>query len=496
MPKSLHIIGIILAMINTCYARPNIEQLFYADQTEVNFTNTLPSYLKELVTRPIEYSFLRKEKRPQLELHQYQLTSQHWSPVKTLHPAKWQHNVDIFIPDNPFSQRALVIVNNGINHNIKSMDSVPATDFSASTLENIARATNTIVISVDNIPNQYLTYEENGKPLKEDDSVAHSWTLFMEQPDKQQLMPLHIPMAISVSQALTLAQRELKQWNIDNFIVSGISKRGWTTWLAAIADPRIDAIVPFAIDLLGTTATLKHMYQSYGGNWPAVFHPYYQERIDEKIATPEFFKLMQIEDPLQYLGSMYESRLAIPKYIINASGDDFYVPDNSKFYYEKLPGKKSLRVAPNSDHRGIAKFAEQSLTAFIRRFQHSTPLPILHTTLRQQAGKPILTVKFSEKPEKVQRWTAKNPLARDFRHACGISYNASPINLNTKKEIEISLNIPSKGWEATYIEATYADGYVATTQVYITPNDKYPIIAPQANGKMCQTLPGRGLGEK
>lgn len=82
-------------------------------------------------------------------------------------------------------------------------------------------------------------------------------------------------------------------------------------------------------------------------------------------------------------------------------------------------------------------------------------------------------------------------MARDFRYACGISYNASPINLTTQKEIEISLDTPSKG-----SEATYADGYVAKTQVYITPNDKYPITAPQANGKMYQTSPGRGLGEK
>ncbi|SCZ64846.1 hypothetical protein SAMN02982990_02275 [Photorhabdus luminescens] len=45
---------------------------------------------------------------------------------------------------------------------------------------------------------------------------------------------------------------------------------------------------------------------------------------------------------------------------------------------------------------------------------------------------------------------------------------------------------------ATYIEATFSDGYVATTQVYITPDDKYPTVAPLSNGPTCQTLPGRG----
>ncbi|EAX2552711.1 PhoPQ-regulated protein, partial [Salmonella enterica] len=58
-----------------------------------------------------------------------------------------------------------------------------------------------------------------------------------------------------------------------------------------------------------------------------------------------------------------------------------------------------------------------------------------------------------------------------------------------------TLNEPETGWEATYIEATFDDGYVATTQVYITPDDKYPQTAPPSVNAACQTLPGRGLGK-
>lgn len=54
---------------------------------------------------------------------------------------------------------------------------------------------------------------------------------------------------------------------------------------------------------------------------------------------------------------------------------------------------------------------------------------------------------------------------------------------------------PKTGWEATYIEATFNDGYVATSQVYITPDEKYPQTAPPSVNAACQTLPGRGLGE-
>ncbi len=34
--------------------------------------------------------------------------------------------------------------------------------------------------------------------------------------------------------------------------------------LSAIADPDVEAIVPFAIDLLDIDASLEHIYQSYG----------------------------------------------------------------------------------------------------------------------------------------------------------------------------------------------------------------------------------------
>lgn len=68
-------------------------------------------------------------------------------------------------------------------------------------------------------------------------------------------------------------------------------------------------------------------------------------------------------------------RLKIDKYIINASGDDFYVPDNSHFYYGLLPGSKSLRVVPNSTHNGILSVAEQSLITFVNRFQEKQKLP-------------------------------------------------------------------------------------------------------------------------
>lgn len=53
------------------------------------------------------------------------------------------------------------------------------------------------------------------------------------------------------------------------------------------------------------------------------------------------------------------------------------------------------------------------------------------------------------------------------------------------------MNTKITGRQATSVEAIFSDGYFATTQVYITPDDKFPIKAQPAKNANCRTLPGR-----
>ncbi|EAQ8062547.1 PhoPQ-regulated protein, partial [Salmonella enterica] len=148
-------------------------------------------------------------------------------------------------------------------------------------------------------------------------------------------------------------------------------------------------------------------------------------------------------------------------------------------------------IVPNMSHYSIKQITEESLVPFINRFQSKKTLPQLIGLIHHH----LLTIYFSEEPIKIVRWTANNSNARDFRYACGIRYQPFAIDIPINNRITITLNEPETGWEATYIEATFDDGYVATTQVYITPDDKYPQTAPPSANAACQTLPGRGLGE-
>ncbi|EBM5601525.1 PhoPQ-regulated protein [Salmonella enterica] len=490
--KKIYLVIILVLFISTnVYTQLHNNIFFCRNSPACDLSHVLPDYREHISDTPLKYTLISTEPLAQVELRHYELLSQHWSPDDMVTPAQWRHNVDIYIPETAKQRHALVVVNNGVNYEEGVQINSKPVDFTQETLASIARDTNTIVISVSDIPNQYLTFQDDKKPLKEDESVSRSWALFMEAPEQRKLMPLNIPMVSSLSQAIRLAKEELTRWNIHSFIVTGISKRGWTAWLSAIADPDVEAIVPFAIDLLDIDASLEHIYQSYGGNWPITFYPYYQQGIDEKIKTHSFSQLRQIIDPLRYLNTVYQPRLAIPKYIINASGDDFFVPDNSRFYYSKLPGVKSLRIVPNTSHYSIKQITEEILVTFINRFQDKKTLPQVLGIIQHN----LLTVYFSEEPIKVVRWTATNPNARDFRYACGIRYHPLTIDIPANNRVNITLNEPVTGWEATYIEATFDDGYVATTQVYITPDDKYAQTAPPSVNTACQTLPGRGLGE-
>ena len=40
----------------------------------------------------------------------------------------------------------------------------------------------------------------------------------------------------------------------------------------------------------------------------------------------------------------------MPKLLVNAAGDQFFIPTSSQFYFDELPGEKYLRYVPNADH--------------------------------------------------------------------------------------------------------------------------------------------------
>ena len=68
---------------------------------------------------------------------------------------------------------------------------------------------------------------------------------------------------------------------------------------------------------------------------------------------------MDIEDPYSY-----RTRFTMPKFIVEAAGDQYFCPDSSQFYYGDLPDEKLIRYIPNADHSLKGSDARDSVVAY------------------------------------------------------------------------------------------------------------------------------------
>ncbi|RON54132.1 PhoPQ-activated pathogenicity-related family protein [Pseudomonas frederiksbergensis] len=455
------------------------------EQSGQAFSEVLSCYRKAQASQPLRYTNKGQEQLPGVNIRRFELTSQSWSPDSQVAPAEWLHDVDLYIPDNVQGTRAVLVANDGVNNPEPGKPPSAPNNFTQQTLLNIARQTGSIVVAVSNVPNQYLTYSDDGLQRTEDGSVAHSWKLFMQAPEQQPFMSVHVPMMEALVKAMDLAQKEAPSGRVKSFLATGASKRGWAVWLAALADARIDSIAPFVIDVLNTEKVFDQTFRAYGDNWPLAYIDYYLQGVIAQRKTPVFTKLMQVEDPMTYPPA-YAARLSIPKYIINASGDDFFIPDASRLYFPDLPGEKNLRVIPNAAH-DVRAFVEANLIPYVKRRQAGKALPTVNTQeQRLNAISSRLHLTLSETPVKITKWTAVNPQARDFRYNCGVRYTAAQWPASTT--LDVTLQAPKAGWSAEFFEFEFADGFFATTTVTVLPN-AYPTQAPPADEALCRTLP-------
>jgi PhoPQ-activated pathogenicity-related protein len=256
---------------------------------------------------------------------------------------------------------------------------------------------------------------------------------------------------------------------VDQFVVSGGSKRGWTTWLVAAVDKRVIAIMPTVIDALNSEAITRHQFEAYG-----FFSPALQDYVDhkifpDKIGTPEYQHVLAIEDPYNYLK---RDRLKIPKYLVHASGDQFFLPDNSKFYYGEIQGEKHLRYVPNAKHNLAGSDARESLLAFYQAIIANKPRPEF-SWKKEKDGTLVVTMK--DKPREVNLWQATNPKARDFRlDVIGPAYSSSPLKEERPGVYVGRVRKPASGFTAFFVELVYDSGgkypFKFTTEVSVVPD--------------------------
>jgi PhoPQ-activated pathogenicity-related protein len=252
---------------------------------------------------------------------------------------------------------------------------------------------------------------------------------------------------------------------VDSFVVSGASKRGWTTWTTAAVDKRVVAIIPIVIDMLNVEPSFRHHYAAYGFWAPAV-KDYTRLNIMDWIGTKENHVLMQIEEPYEY-----RDRLTMPKFLINASGDQFFLPDSSQFYFDDLPGVKYLRYVPNADHSLRGSDAAQTLAVCYEAVLKGSKLPQFSWKIEP----PAIRVSGKDKPSEVKLWHATNPNARDFRlDTIGPKWESDTVEADSSGAYVAKIGAPAEGWSAFFVELTFpnpngAAPFKFTTSVKVLP---------------------------
>ncbi len=405
------------------------------------------------------------------------LTSLRWpndDKVIVNHPV-WKHRLILYVPEKVTKDTALFFINNGTLY--PEPEGLRAMKTEGLSFAHIAAKTRSVAINLEDIPNQYLTFNDR-KPLKEDALVAYTWARFMADPDKNREWPLRFPMVKSVISAMNASQsftQQLKHpFKLEHFVVSGASKRGWTGWIVAALDNRISAVIPLVADFMNLPAMVDHLFKVYQQGNPAIA-PYMPLR--PMIGQPPMNKLFAEIDPYQY-----RALLTLPKFSVTASGDNFVPSDTTQFFFSNLPGRKWMRVLPDQSHYIFWKNSSQISTiveSFYGAFIDQNPLPEISW---QYAGSRLI-VKSSRKPKAARLWKAVNPVSRDFRKVAdntGVTpFSASTVSFSGKTvwTANVMLSTPEKGWQASFVDMTFNnppyDDLVFTTRVFVTP-DTYP----------------------
>ncbi len=400
-----------------------------------------------------------------------ELTSQSWRSAKDVDRPVWKHWLTIVKPDTVtpgqrLSDKALLYIGSGSN---KDAAPVKISDRA----QMIATDTNSVVAEVMMVPNQPLYFTDSPDQARsEDDLIAYTRVKHFTTKDDYWLVRL--AMVKSGVRAMDAVQEFMAseaggKYKIKQFVVTGGSKRGWTAWLVGTVDRRVIAIAPMVIDALNSEAITRHHFEVYGFFSDALDDYVNHGLFPHKIGTPEYQAVLAIEDPYQYRA---RPKHKMPKFLINAAGDEFFLPDNSQFYFGALQQEKHLRYVPNAKHNLANSDALQSLTAFYDAVIRQRPRPQF-SWRKAKDGSLVVTPK--DKPREVNLWQATNANARDFRlDVIGKAYTSTPLQADAKGNYTASVAKPDKGFTAFFVELVYDSGgkypFKFTTEVSIVPD--------------------------
>lgn len=418
-------------------------------QKKTNPSNALQRYLSN-GDNNFTYEVRDSGKIGNTKTYQILLTSQKWRGII------WRHQLTVMMPSRIEHKGSLLIISGGGNTN--EQPNWSTRDGLWAPAAQIAETNRSIVAILKQTPNQPLM-----EGRKEDGLI--SYTLQQYKNDGDYEWPLLFPMVKSALRSMDAIQdftTKRSSLPVEEFLVAGASKRGWTTWLTAAAgDKRVKAIAPMVIDMLNMPVSLNAQLKAYGA-YSEQIEDYVKLEIPQSTGSKKGKEVTTMIDPYSY-----KEKLTVPKLIFIGTNDEYWTVDAIKWYINDLPGQTMIHYVPNAGHDlGGGVQALQTLNAFYGKMLQNKPYPILKNSSKLENGKLKLSISANtDELQEVSIWSS-NSTDMDFRKE---KWSAQSIGKGTA-ENEIEVELPKEGYKAFYVDFKYkgAEGpYISSTRMYL-----------------------------
>jgi len=321
------------------------------------------------------------------------LVSQRWKDIV------WSHRLVIGVPKTIINPKTGVLFITGSWGGYDSEEVLY--------IKEMTRNLGCVAAVLFDVPNQPLF-----GGLREDALIAYTLARYVETGDEE--WPILLPMAKSAVRAMTATQEFSKrELNIDieGFLVTGASKRGWTTWLTGACDGRVKGIAPMVYDNLNIKAQFSHQREIWQ-DLSLKLYDYTSLDLDKLADSPIGEKVLSIIDPYYY-----RERLTVPKLIINGSNDPYWSIDAVNFYLNDIPGEKYILYVPNSGHNlEDRERVLKDVFAFYLYTAGRIPFPKIGYETVEDDTSINLILKSDIKPAKVGLWYAESD-NKNFVHS-------------------------------------------------------------------------------
>lgn len=467
-----------------------------------NFTTPLDEYVALPDPSYTYYDTGNTIKGPGFTGYILNMTSQTWLTYNDVSRSVWWHYLVVIVPDKvQFTDTATIWVTGGSNTD--GYPNIQSEDIQVSAA--LALTDHIITAALFQIPNQPIVFaaDPTHAERSEDAMVAFTWYHYININSSEPFWLARLPMTKAVVRAMdtvTSYVAEKFQHDVSQFIIAGASKRGWTTWTTAAVDLRVIAIVPMVMDALNFIPNIHHFWRAYGG-WTFALNDYYDLNFTRQIDLPATAQMFGVVDPY-----VYRSRLTMPKLVVDAGGDEFFMPDDNHYWWDEMPGEKHILFIQDAEHSLATGIQEiiPSVAAFVWGVLNNSPRPSMTWDWYNGTEYGNLTVYTSEQPLKVTVWYADTiqDERRDWRLVTGQNpcptivvsgYCFQPVlwfkdkvpTIVNDTTYTVTMDAPEMGWRAFFITVEFPgtgiSNYRFSTQVVITPNT-FPYAPCEGNG--------------